>query len=208
MRNVSPETAEQTAGYVKILTERYELVERRLPIFAKKKERKGRYYVRDNFLRCWLAALAPFVAALNFQPADLLIEKSRARLAESEGHGFERLVTAIYEERSRKRLPGFALTHRIEGYWDSQGTEIDLVAVDEVRQTIRFGSCKRSSERLGASLSATEGHIARFLAQLPEYAGYAQQKVALAPTIAPDFAVDLQARGWIPEDLRTLTAGL
>jgi len=39
---VSPELEQQTAGYVKMLTVRYELVERRLPIFAKKKERKGR----------------------------------------------------------------------------------------------------------------------------------------------------------------------
>jgi uncharacterized protein len=208
VRNVSPETAEQTAGYVKILTERYELVERRLPIFAKKKERKGRYYVRDNFLRSWLAAIAPFAAATNFQPTNVLIHRSLDRLRESEGHGFERLVKSLYEERSRKGLPGFPLTHQIDGYWDSQGTEIDLVAVDEVGGRIRFGSCKRSPDRLLESLAITDGHIARFLTQLPKYSGYARERVAFAPTITAPLASELVKRGWIPEDLPRLTEGL
>jgi AAA+ ATPase superfamily predicted ATPase len=207
VKNVSPDTAEQTAGYVKILTERYELIERRLPIFAKKKERKGRYYVRDNFLRCWLGALSPFVAATNFQPLDTLIALSLARLADSEGHGFERLVSTLYEERSRKNLPGFPLTHQVNGYWDSQGTEIDLVAVDATNKIIRFGSCKRSPEKLEASLTPTDAHINRFLARLP-HAGYTVEKVALAPQIAPDLRARLQARGWLAQDLSTLTQGL
>jgi hypothetical protein len=43
VRQVSPETNEQVGGYLKILIEKYRLIEKRLPIFAKKKEKKGRY---------------------------------------------------------------------------------------------------------------------------------------------------------------------
>ena len=208
VRMVSPETVEQTAGYVKVLSDKYELVERKLPIFAKKKERKGRYYVRDNFLRAWLGAIASSAAAINFQPVETLLDHALVRLRESEGHGFERLVATLYEERSRKGLSGFSLTHRIDGYWDAQGTEIDLVAVNDTERRIRFGNCKRSAEKLEASLTPTEGHIARFLAQFPSYADYAMERVALAPEVPADIARRLEAKGWRVEDLPMLVEGL
>jgi hypothetical protein len=208
VRRVSPETAEQTAGYVKILTEKYELIERRLPIFAKKKERKGRYYVRDNFLRSWLAAVAQAVAATSFRPPEQLVAQAQARLCEAEGHGFERLVSTLYEERSRKGLPGFALTHQVDGYWDTQGTEIDLVAVNDTAKRIRFGTCKRSAEKLEASLVETDGHIERFLSQLPAYRAFQIERVALAPVIPESIAKQIRVRGWLVEDLPTLTRGL
>jgi uncharacterized protein len=208
VREVSPETAEQTAGYVKILTEKYELVERRLPIFAMKKERKGRYYVRDNFLRSWLAALAPFAAATNFQPPEVLVEHALVRLHEAEGRGFEQLVATLYQERSRKALPGFPLTSRVDGYWDTQGTEIDFVAVNDHDRRIRFGTCKRSANKLESSVAPTEGHISRFLRQRTDYADYAIEKVALAPEIDADLVDRLRAKGWLTDDLRTLLVGL
>lgn len=208
VRNVSPETAEQTAGYVKVLSDKYELVERKLPIFAKKKERKGRYYVRDNFLRTWLSAVASSVAAIHFQPVEQLLDLSLERLRESEGHGFERLVAALYAERSRKGLPGFSLTHQVDGYWDAQGTEIDLVAVDDANRRIRFGSCRRSEAKLEASLSATEGHVQRFLAQLPRYQSYSVEKVALAPELRAQTTARIRAKGWLAEDLPMLLEGL
>ncbi len=207
VRQTSPATAEQTAGYVKILTERYGLVERRLPIFAKREARKGRYYIRDNFLRSWLAALAPAVAAINFQPTDQLVDQSLARLSETEGHGFERLVSTLYEERSRKGLPGFSLTRQIDGFWDSRGTELDLVAIDESEKRIRFGTCKRSADKLYSSLAPTNDHIARFLRQRP-HPGYTIEKVAIAPTVRPELADRLRAQSWLVEDLSTLTKGL
>jgi hypothetical protein len=208
VRRVSPETAEQTAGYVKILTEKYQLIERRLPIFAKKKERKGRYYVRDNFLRSWLAALAQAVAATSFRPPEQLVAQAQARLREAEGHGFERLVSTLYEERSRKGLPGFALTNQVDGYWDTQGTEIDLVAVNDAAKCIRFGTCKRSAEKLEASLVDTDGHIERFLSQLPAYRAFQIERVALAPVVPESIKKQIRARGWLVEDLPTLTRGL
>ncbi len=207
VRSVSPELAEQTAGYVKILTDRYELLERKLPIFATKKERKGRYHIRDNFLRSWLAALASPVAAINFQPVDSLVEQALNRLDEAEGHGFERLVASLYQERSRKGLPGFFLTRQISGYWDSEGTELDLVAIDENEKRVRFADCKRSASKLLSSLATTEKHINRFLSIRPQ-PGYAVEKVAIAPEVDSATASLIRGKGWLVEDLTTLTSGL
>jgi len=56
--SVAPEIGSQVAGYLKMLEERHEMIEKRLPVFAKPKARKGHYTIRDNFLLGWLDALA------------------------------------------------------------------------------------------------------------------------------------------------------
>lgn len=79
-------------GYLKTLEERYELVEKRLPVFAKPKARKGHYTIRDNFLRSWLDALAVPTAAIHFRPLQTLVDQADQRLMTAEGYGLERLV--------------------------------------------------------------------------------------------------------------------
>ena len=62
--SVAPEIGSQVGGYLKTLEERYEMVEKRLPVFAKPKARRGHYTMRDNFLHSWLDALALPTAAI------------------------------------------------------------------------------------------------------------------------------------------------
>ncbi len=114
----------------------------------------------------------------------------------------------LYEERSRKRLAGFNLSHRIDGFWDARGTDIDLVAVDDDARVIRFGSAKRNPDKLLASLAPTEARIARFLEQRREYRDYTVEKVALAPHLSRELSHHVEARGWIREDLGILTTDL
>jgi hypothetical protein len=184
------------------------VIQRRLPIFAKARAPKGRYYLTDNFLRAWLAALAGPVAAIHFRPVPELVAEADRRLTEIEGHGFEDLVAELYEERSRKALPGFSLSGRIEGYWNSKDTEIDLVALDEPNRTIRFGFCKRSADRLVAGSAAAEGHIERFLAAHRPYQTWTRERVALAPSVPASVRAALAAVGWGAEDLSDLLRGL
>ena len=208
VREVSPTTAEQAGGYLKILSERYRMVERRLPVFAKPDARRGRYYVRDNFLRSWLAALHSPVSAINFRPEGVLVDQADERLAQVEGHGLERLAAQLYEERSRRGIGDFALTRRIDGYWDRSDTEIDLVAVNDEEQIIRFGTIKRSPARLLDSVDRLSGHIDRFLAVHRQYRDWRIERVAIAPRIDRDLRASLEARGVIPQDLTDLIHGL
>ncbi len=138
----NPET--QVGGYLKVLIERFGLIERKLPVFAKPEAKRNRYYVTDNFLRSWLAALANPVSAIAFRPLGDLIDEADQRLAVVEGGALEKLAGKLYEERSRKGIGDFPITHRVQGFWDKSDTEIDLVAVNETEQLIRFGCCKRS----------------------------------------------------------------
>jgi uncharacterized protein len=208
VRSVSTESPEQVGGYLKILIEKYGMIEKRLPVFARATAKKGRYYVRDNFLRSWLACLASPVSALNFRPATELVAQADERLIDAEGFGLERLAGVLYEERSRKGLGDFSLTARIEGYWDRRDVEIDLVAIDEDAQRIRFGTCKRSASRLRGDLDGCLTNIAVFLNEHRQYHGWTVERVAIAPVIEEEARREIEARGFIAQDLRDLTAGL
>jgi AAA+ ATPase superfamily predicted ATPase len=208
VRNVSADTKEQVGGYLKVLIEKYRIIEKRLPIFAKQKEKKGRYYLTDNFLRAWLAALASPVSAMAFRPLDVVVRQADERLAEVEGPGLEKLVATLYEERSRKGVGDFGLTERVQGYWDRSDTEVDLVAVAGEERVLRLVTCKRSAEKLVADLSQFDGHVARFVTASPRFGGWKIEKVAVSPSLDADARRRIQERGYLAEDLGDLAGGL
>lgn len=202
----NPET--QVGGYLKVLIERFGLIERKLPVFAKPEAKRSRYYVTDNFLRSWLAALANPVSAIAFRPLQELVDEADRRLADVEGGSLEKLAGQIYEERSRNGLGDFPITHRIQGYWDKADTEIDLVAVNEVTETIRFGSCKRSPEKLVSDANHFKQHVARFLRTMPKFQGWSRQLVGISPVLDADQRAVLTNYDIIPQDLNDLTHDL
>lgn len=203
-----PGEVRQVGGYLKILSERYRMIERRLPIFAPPRARSGRYYIRDNFLRAWLSALQRPVSAVAFRPLGALIDQADERLADVEGHALEDLAGQIYEERSRLGIGDFPLSERIHGYWDRADVEIDLVAVNEEERRIRFGTCKRNPERLPGAVAALQRSADRFMASHARFAEWRVEYVAIAPDIPSGVGAELQGLGVVPQDLRGLTAGL
>ncbi|MFW2454687.1 ATP-binding protein [Methyloversatilis discipulorum] len=203
-----PGEVRQVGGYLKILSERYRMIERRLPIFAPPRARSGRYYIRDNFLRAWLSALQRPVSAVAFRPVEGLIDQADERLAEVEGHALEDLVGQIYEERSRRGMGDFPLSERIQGYWDRSDVEIDLVAINEDECRIRFGSCKRNPLRLLASVEGLRTSAGRFLQAHPRFAGWTVEYVAIAPEVDPVLSANLQVAGVTVQSLRDLTADM
>lgn len=209
MADVSgPGEARQVGGYLKILTERYRMIERRLPIFAPAKARSGRYYIRDNFLRAWLSALQRPVSAVAFRPVEGLIDQADERLADVEGFALEDLAGQLYAERSRRGIGDFPLSERIRGYWDRADVEIDLVAVNEDEQRIRFGTCRRNAEKLAGSIGPLVRSAERFHAAHPRFRNWRTEYVAIAPTIGRAVRDELKARGAMAEDLSDLVRGL
>lgn len=203
-----PGDARQVGGYLKILAERYRMIERRLPVFAPPRARSGRYYIRDNFLRAWLHALQRPVSSVAFRPMHELIAQSDERLQESEGHALEDLTAQLYQERSRRGLGDFNLSQRIHGYWDRSNVEIDLVAVDEDSHRLRLATCKRNPARLPGAIHTLRTHGARFLAAHPRFADWTLEYAAIAPHITPGLRSELAGLGVIPQDLHDLTEGL
>jgi uncharacterized protein len=202
----NPET--QVGGYLKVLIERFGLIEKKLPIFAKPEAKRSRYYITDNFLRSWLAALANPVSAIAFRPVEQLVQEADQRLQDVEGGSLEKLTGQLYEERSRKGLGDFPLTERIQGYWDRSDTEIDLVAVNETDEIIRFGSCKRSPSKLLSDVNNLKEHVKRFLESMPRYRTWKLQYAGIAPVLNPDQRAILVRHDVIPQDLIDLTMNL
>lgn len=200
----------QVGGYLKILDERYRMVERLQPVFAKPTSRNARFYICDNFLRSWLAALKVPVTSVSFRPLTRLVAQADERLAHAEGHGLERLVATLYEERSRKEVGDFALTHQVRGWWDRNDTEIDLVALNEEERHLRLGSCKRNPDRLLKDLPRFDGHIERFLTTKAgrRFSDWRVERVAIAPLLDDRHRQAAERAGYLAQDLRDLTAGL
>ena len=203
-----PGDARQVGGYLKILSERYRMIERRLPIFAPAKARSGRYYIRDNFLRAWLSALRRPVSAVAFRPVEGLIAQADEKLAEVEGYALEDLAGQLYEERSRLGIGTYPLSERIHGYWDRSDVEIDLVAVNEDERRIRFGSCKRNPDRLPASIDGLKACATRFLAAHRRFNNWSVEYVGIAPTIGSDIRAALAQHDVRAESLADLVEGL
>lgn len=195
-------------GYLKILIERFGLIEKKLPIFAKPGARQGRFYLTDNFLTAWLAALANPIAALQFQPPEKLVQTADERLADVEGPALEKLVAQLYEERGRKGIGDFPLTHRISGYWNSKDTELDFVAVNETDKRIRFGTSKRSDDKLAGDSSIFKGHVARFIAAFSKYRSYSQDLVGFTVRASARTRAILLKSNMLCQDLTDLTTGL
>lgn len=209
MKDLSgPGEVRQVGGYLKILSERYRMIERRLPIFSPPRARSGRYYIRDNFLRAWLSALQRPVSAVAFRPVDALVDQADERLAEVEGYALEDLVGQLYEERSRLGIGDFPVSERILGYWDRADVEIDLVAVNEEERRIRFGTCKRNQEKLPGSIDALTRSAGRFLDSHARFNAWRAEYVAIAPVISPDMKAMLEARGVTAQSLADLAQSL
>jgi len=208
IREVSGNADTQVGGYLKVLSERFGLIERKLPVFAQPEAKRGRYYVTDNFLRSWLAALANPVSGIAFRPLTELIDEADQRLADVEGGSLEKLAGQLHEERSRKGIGDFPITHRVQGYWDKTNTEIDLVAFNETTEAIRFGSCKRSPRKLMSDVNNFKHHVERFLKALPKYQGWNKQFVGISPELDAEQRAFLTSHDILPRDLNDLTLGL
>jgi len=209
MSNVSgPGELRQVGGYLKILSERYRMIERRLPVFAPMRARSGRYYIRDNFLRAWLSALQRPVSAVAFRPVRELVVSADKRLADVEGYALEDLAGQLYEERSRLGIGDFPLSERIRGYWDRADVEIDIVAVNQDEKRIRFGTCKRNAEKLLDSIPALKASAVRFQSTLPRFNRWREEFVAIAPEIPKKIRDLLAAANVIPQGLDELIKDL
>ncbi len=202
----APDT--QVGGYLKVLIERFGLIERKLPVFAKPTAKRSRYYVTDNFLRSWLSALANPVSAIAFRPLEELILEADQRLADVEGCSLEKLAGQLYEERSRKGIGDFPITGRVQGFWDKADTEIDIVAYNETTESIRFGSCKRSPRKLLSDVNNFKQHVERFLQTMPKYQGWTKEYIGVAPVLSAEQRAVLTSHEIIPQDLNDLTQDL
>ena len=177
------DSTEQIASYLKTLIEKYRLVQRVLPVFSRPRSRGARYRISDNFLTAWLGALQANVHAIDYRPVEQLLANADERLCKLEGYAFERLVSGFLKERSRLGIGDLPVSRAIEGYWNKEKIEIDLILLDDESKTIRFGSCKRNEEKLLKDIGNFSNHVNRFLAEprAKEFSSWRREYLLFCP---------------------------
>lgn len=203
-------------AYISGLVNNFRLVDKQMPVFSESTSRSARYYIKDNFLQAWLSVAKPAHDAARLKPVERAIELAIPRLETLEGFSFEKLIRQLHIECSQKGRGDFELSEINLGYWNrardaSRSIEIDVVALNEDRKTVRFGSCKRSaSAHTGASLAGFDKHIEAFL-QTKEgkrLLGWTVQKVCFSPVFSAQERATLTAKGYDSRDLNDYGAFL
>ncbi|MEO1827884.1 MAG: hypothetical protein ABGX82_03560 [Pseudomonas sp.] len=119
---------------------------------------------------------------------------------------FRPLEQLITQANQWLGIDSFPLTERVSGYWDRADVEIDLVAMNEVERRVRFGTCKRSADKLPGSIAALKRAADRFLAVQKRFAGWSVEYAAIAPTISDELRRQLEAEGVVAQSLTDLIA--
>jgi AAA+ ATPase superfamily predicted ATPase len=135
--------------YLKILSD-LGLIERQVPVteMHKPNSRKGRYAIRDEYLRFYFRFIEPDLALLEFGQADLLLERIRPHLRAYVGeHAFEKLCRYwVLGQSARQKIP---LQLRYLGsYWGSDA-QLDVMATDSEHKRVLIGECKWGMEKVG-----------------------------------------------------------
>lgn len=199
---------QKLSGYLKILVERYRMVEGRQPIFAKSTGRKARYEITDNFLSAWLAALSRNIDLARVRPIEDALARADISLQTHEGHAFEKMVRKLTEEASRRGTGDLVLSQFVQGYWNkAEGAdiEIDLIAYNEEDRIVRFGSCKRSAAKHDSdALQKLEDHVARFLktSEGKRFSRFTIQKVLYSPIFDAEARARFEGQGYLCRDLQ------
>ena len=200
--------------YLTTLVQDLRLVDRLQPVFATEEQRRARYVISDPFLLAWLRVIRPARQAARILPTRQVEGYLRVRLETLEGLAFERIVTEATEELSRKGL-GFVVTDRVRGYWNrprsaDASVELDLVAWNRDDRVVRFGSCKRRSDKHDAqALSRFRAHVETFVSSTGRrFAEWRREHVLFSPQFTQEQRTRLEAEEWICRDLSDLRRSL
>ncbi len=196
----------QLGGYLTTLIDRYRMVEKLQPVFAGSRARKARYAITDNFLTAWLRGIARNVQMARVQPVAKPVARADEMLAVHEGYAFEKMIRQLTEEASRKGVGDFALTDIVHGYWnkaDGSDIEIDMVAINDEDEIVRFGSCKRNAASHENSLNKFDIHIDRFMEtkEGKHFTGWAIEKALYSPVFGANQRAKLTVKGFHCLDL-------
>lgn len=133
-------------------------IKRTYPIAITPKPRKGLYTIADNYLNFWFKYIFPNKTELETGNTQGILNKIREDYNTYLGHAFEQVATELLTEmKTQNKLP---FTFTAIGKWWHKNNEIDLIALDEEKQTATFletkwstlkeADCKRTLQNLRA----------------------------------------------------------
>ncbi|MEM2130182.1 MAG: ATP-binding protein [Candidatus Bathyarchaeia archaeon] len=118
-------------------------IKRTYPIAITPKPRKGLYTIADNYLNFWFKYVFPNKTELETGNTQGILNKIREDYNTYLGHAFEQAATELLTEmKVQNKLP---FTFTTIGKWWHKNNEIDLIALDEEKQTATFFETKWST---------------------------------------------------------------
>jgi AAA+ ATPase superfamily predicted ATPase len=118
-------------------------IERTYPIAITPKPRKGLYTIADNYLNFWFKYIFPNKTELEAGNTQGVLNKIKLDYNTYLGYAFEQVATEFLTEmKNQNKLP---FTFTALGKWWYKNNEIDIVALDEEKQTATFIETKWST---------------------------------------------------------------
>jgi len=135
-------------------------VERRTPVTAGPKSRRGLYYISDLFARFWFRYVFPNQNYLEIGRTSNVEAQLRATFdSEFTAEVFEQCCSNyLWRLADRDEIPFIPL--RV-GRWWGKDQEIDIVALNQDTKDILFGECKWTQQPIGIDVLKSLYHKAR-----------------------------------------------
>jgi AAA+ ATPase superfamily predicted ATPase len=138
-------------------------IKRTHPIGTTPKPRKNQYAIADNYLNFWFKYVFPNKTELEAGNSENILNKIKQDYNTYLGHVFEQVATELLTEmKTNHKLP---FTFTSMGKWWFKNNEIDLIALDEEKQTATFIETKWSNlnkkdcQRILQNLKAKAQHF-------------------------------------------------
>lgn len=168
---IESEIGVDVGGYLRNLSEEYELLVRRQPLFDKPRSKNIAYSLNDNFFIFWFR----FVARYSY----MLEIGSHGLLAELVKRDYEVFSGLMLERYFRQQLSECGQYTRLASWWDRKGeNEIDIIAVNDLERRVRFIEVKRKASRI--SIPALKEKAVAFLRATGEYSDFKTEFVGLS----------------------------
>ena len=139
--------AKDTYFYLKNLMN-LNIVERNIPLLAKRKSKRGIYKIRDNYFKFWFEFISEFQSEIESYNTNIAIKNFKKKFNTYLGEVFEKLCLELIRDFN-------IFSYTKIGKWWHKDKEIDILAVDEGSKEVLFGECKWKS-RVNAELVVKE----------------------------------------------------
>ena len=146
---IESEIDREIGGYITKLENDYSIIEKKQPLFTKSPNKGVKYYIKDNFLNFWFR----FVFKYNY----MLEINAHNKLKEIVLRDYELYSGFLLEKYFRQKLMEQQRFTRIGSWWDRKGeNEINIIAADELSQSVEYYEVKRQKYRINLEILKTK----------------------------------------------------
>jgi len=116
------------------------IIKKEIPITQKKESRNARYYLSDNYIDFWFEFIYPNKSIIEEDRQDTLLSSISERL--------KKHYSFVFEEICRQIIQNIYPSIVKVGKWWHKDIEIDIVGINEEKNSIVFGECKWTNKKV------------------------------------------------------------